>query len=211
MRHQKEGRKFGRTSGPRKGLFRSILRSLFLHGKIVTTLTKAKECAPKADKIITLAKRAERKIGEMQQKVKASVKGEITSELQAEIAKRAQSIQNAYYRRVFAKLPDKALIQKIFADIIPLYANRQGGYTSVLHLNRPRVGDNTPQAVLKLVEFPETGEKGKTTEEKKAEKEKLKKEKVESKRKRKERKEKRKQKEVHKKEQEKEKKKQEES
>lgn len=56
MKHLKKGRKFGRPSSQRKALMKGIISSLFLHGKIVTTLAKAKEYGPKAEKAITKAK-----------------------------------------------------------------------------------------------------------------------------------------------------------
>ena len=44
MRHQNRGRKLGRSSAHRK-LLHAIIRSLFLHGQIITTISKAKEYA----------------------------------------------------------------------------------------------------------------------------------------------------------------------
>lgn len=59
MKHLKRGRKFGRERGQRKALAKSVISALFLHGKIKTTLAKAKEFAPKAEKMITTAKKAD--------------------------------------------------------------------------------------------------------------------------------------------------------
>lgn len=56
MKHLKRNRKFGRPANQRKALKKGIISSLFLHGKIETTLAKAKEFAPEAEKIITKAK-----------------------------------------------------------------------------------------------------------------------------------------------------------
>jgi len=56
MRHQKSGRKLGRVSEHRRALFRNQLRSLVIHERIVTTLPKAKELRPIAERIVTLAK-----------------------------------------------------------------------------------------------------------------------------------------------------------
>ena len=52
-------RKLGRNSSNRKALFRSILTSFFKHGRIETTITKAKEVASKSAELITLAKRGD--------------------------------------------------------------------------------------------------------------------------------------------------------
>ena len=57
MQHNKAGRKLGRTSAHRKALFRNQLDSLFTHERIQTTLPKAKELRPLAEKLVTLGKR----------------------------------------------------------------------------------------------------------------------------------------------------------
>ena len=57
MRHQKAYRKLGRTSAHRKALFRNQLASLVRHERITTTLPKAKELRPIAEKIVTQGKR----------------------------------------------------------------------------------------------------------------------------------------------------------
>lgn len=57
MRHSMANRKLGRTSSHRKALFRNQLASLIEHERIVTTLIKAKELRPIAEKIVTLAKK----------------------------------------------------------------------------------------------------------------------------------------------------------
>lgn len=57
MRHNKSGRKLGRTWEHRKALFRNMAKSLIVHGKIKTTESKAKELRKVADKLITLALR----------------------------------------------------------------------------------------------------------------------------------------------------------
>jgi len=59
MRHNRSYRKLGRTSEHRKALFRNQLRSLIAHERIITTLPKAKELKPIAEKLITLGRQAE--------------------------------------------------------------------------------------------------------------------------------------------------------
>ncbi len=56
MRHRKAGRKFKRTPSHRRMLLRNLATALLEHGKITTTLPKAKELQPFAEKLITLAK-----------------------------------------------------------------------------------------------------------------------------------------------------------
>lgn len=55
MRHRVHGRKLGRTSSHRKALFRNQLTALFTHERIITTVSKAKELRPIAERMVTLA------------------------------------------------------------------------------------------------------------------------------------------------------------
>jgi large subunit ribosomal protein L17 len=59
MRHKKFGRALGRSSAHRSAMFRNMVTSLFEHERIVTTVEKAKEMRPIAEKMITLAKRGD--------------------------------------------------------------------------------------------------------------------------------------------------------
>ncbi len=55
-------------------------------------------------------------------------------------------------RLALTKLPDKQVVNKLFADLGPRFAARQGGYTRILHLTKHRLGDNAPQVVFEFVE-----------------------------------------------------------
>ena len=57
MRHNKGLRKLGRTTSHRRALLRNLTTSLFRHERIKTTLPKAKELRPIAEKLITIARR----------------------------------------------------------------------------------------------------------------------------------------------------------
>src|SRR5579859_7351342 len=57
MRHAMRGRKLGRTSAHREALFRNQLQSLVEKERIITTLPKAKELRPIAERVITRGKR----------------------------------------------------------------------------------------------------------------------------------------------------------
>jgi len=57
MRHKKAGRRLNRNSEHRAALYRNLTRALIEHGKIVTTVAKAKAVRPFVEKLITLAKK----------------------------------------------------------------------------------------------------------------------------------------------------------
>ncbi|MBP5857150.1 50S ribosomal protein L17 [Marivibrio halodurans] len=57
MRHGNQGRRLNRTSSHRKAMFANMAASLIKHEQIVTTLPKAKELKPVADKLVTLGKK----------------------------------------------------------------------------------------------------------------------------------------------------------
>jgi large subunit ribosomal protein L17 len=59
MRHQRAGRKLGRDSAHRKALYANLTASLIEHGRIKTTVAKAKEVRPVAEEMITLGRRGD--------------------------------------------------------------------------------------------------------------------------------------------------------
>ena len=59
MRHHKAGKKLGRDSAHRKALYANLSGALFTHGRIMTTVTKAKAVRPIAEELITLARRGD--------------------------------------------------------------------------------------------------------------------------------------------------------
>lgn len=59
MRHRKAGRKLNRTSSHRTAMFANMAAALIRHEQIVTTVPKAKELRPIAERLITLAKRGD--------------------------------------------------------------------------------------------------------------------------------------------------------
>ncbi|UOD50478.1 50S ribosomal protein L17 [Orrella daihaiensis] len=65
-------------------------------------------------------------------------------------------------RLAFARLRDRDAVIKLFAEIGPRYANRNGGYTRVLKMGY-RQGDNAPMAFMELVDRPEVDDTEQTT------------------------------------------------
>jgi len=130
MRHGNTGRKLGRKAAPRRALRRHVVCSLFTHGRIETTISKAKEFRPWAERMITIAKRG----------AAARAAGDTVTALNA-------------YRRLIAELHDESVVVKLIEEIAPPFADRPGGYTRVLRTAKPRLGDNATTAVFELVSF----------------------------------------------------------
>ena len=123
-------RKLGRTSSQRKAMLRDLTTDLFINERIVTTEARAKEVRSTAEKMITLGKR-----------------GDLHARRQA-----ASFVRNevADVREENEAVVVESALQKLFNDIAPRYAERQGGYTRILK-TEPRRGDNAPLVVLELV------------------------------------------------------------
>jgi large subunit ribosomal protein L17 len=125
-------------------------------GRVVTTLEKAKEARSLVERCITIAKRAQASMDEAQQyetdaeRNTDEWKNWRNSEQHKKwVAAIAPSV--AARRRVFAILRDKEAVSLLFEEIAPRYMDRPGGYTRVLRLAKPRLGDAGTQAILELV------------------------------------------------------------
>jgi len=129
MRHLKAGRTLGRNASHRLALFRNLSRALIEHGRIVTTVAKAKELRPFVEKLVTLAKKA-------------------TAE------DRAKALH--YRRLLLARLPDRTAVAKLIDDYAPRFAGRQGGYTRVLKRQERRLGDAGYTAFIEFLKAGET-------------------------------------------------------
>ena len=111
-----KNRKLGRTTDQRKAMLRAMVTYLLENGQIKTTVTRAKEVAPVAEKMITLAK---------------------TNNL-------------ASYRAALGYITKEDVANKLFKEIGPKYADRNGGYTRIVKIG-PRRGDAAEMAVIELV------------------------------------------------------------
>jgi large subunit ribosomal protein L17 len=133
MRHRIAGRILGRNASARLALMRSLSRALIEHGRIITTVPKAKELRPFIEKLVTLAKKANATDDKM---------------------------RAIHYRRLaLQRLPDKASVKKLFTEIGPQFADRVGGYTRILKRHERRLGDAGHTAFIEFLKAGETKEK----------------------------------------------------
>jgi large subunit ribosomal protein L17 len=125
-------------------------------GRIVTTVAKAKEVRPLVEKCITIARRAlphqdaadrlEPKADRNTDRWRAWRESEDWYEWNRTVAPAV-----AARRRVLTLLGDKQAVAVLFDEIAPRMAERPGGYTRILRLAAPRLGDAGPRAILELV------------------------------------------------------------
>ncbi len=128
MRHMLRGRQLSRDTEHRKALRRNLAQSLFEHGKVRTTLPKAQEVRAFAEKIITLAR-------------------------SKTLNNRRRVIQLLQDRRLVDKEQEftgQTVVQKLFDEIGPSFADRPGGYTRIIKLSDYRIGDGGSLVILQL-------------------------------------------------------------
>lgn len=136
MRHRVAHRKLGRVTEHRLALLRNQAQALLRHGRIRTTVAKAKELRPFVERLITYAKRG--------------VGGD------------GSALRSLHFRRlVLRELPDRDVVRRLFDELAPRYAERAGGYTRLLRLGFRR-GDAAEMAQVELVgsEYDPSAKKG---------------------------------------------------
>ena len=112
-------RKLGKTTDQRMAMLRQQVTDFLDNGRMETTVTRAKEIKPLAEKMITLGK-----------------KGDL-----------------AAYRQALSFITREDVANKLFKEIAPAYAERNGGYTRIMKLGN-RKGDNAPIVIMELVTEP---------------------------------------------------------
>jgi len=171
MRHRRKGRVLGRSPSHQRALLRNLASALMLTereaevdevgaakvaGRIVTTVAKAKEVRPLVEKCVTIAKRglvAIRQADEFATTAERDTaewkKWRGGEQWRKWAAASAPAV--AARRRVVQLLGDKKAARILFERIAPRFSDRPGGYTRILKLATPRLGDAGPRAVLEFV------------------------------------------------------------
>lgn len=108
----------------------NLATALFTHGRIETTLPKAKALRPFAEKIITLAKKAK------------------------ESDDRAKALH--YRRMAIARVRDNEAVKNLFDVRVDEFMERNGGYTRIYKL-MPRRGDAAEMALIELIDASDEG------------------------------------------------------
>lgn len=133
MRHNKHHASLGVTREHRAAMLSNLAVSLIEHGRIKTTLTKAKALRPFVEKVITKAK-------------KAAVATEKKDKL--------------HLRRLALRdVRDEAAITSLFDEKCKEFANRPGGYTRIYKLSEQRRGDAAEMALIEFIKADDVGYK----------------------------------------------------
>lgn len=136
MRHGIAHRKLNRTSEHRMLMFKNMLCSLMQHEAIRTTLPKAKELRPLAEKLITLGKH---------------------------FAQQPESERLHLRRQVINKLGNEEVAAKVMGPIADRFKERNGGYLRIIKAGN-RYGDNAPMAVIAFVDHDPSAKKAPAVE-----------------------------------------------
>ena len=170
MRHRRKGRTLGRSPSHQRALLRNLASALFLterdaedddnkpkvKGRIITTVQKAKEVRPLVERCITLACKA---LPAQQEADKFGTTAARQSEAWA-VWRKSDKYQKwnqaiaplvVARRRALVMLGDKQAVRILFAEVAPRFVDRNGGYTRVLRLAKPRLGDAGTRAILEFV------------------------------------------------------------
>jgi large subunit ribosomal protein L17 len=170
MRHRRRGRKLGRNPKHQRALMRSLASAIFLterdaeydenkpkvKGRIITTVTKAKEVRPLVEKCVTIAcrglsaEKAAEEFGTSADRGSDNWKSWRNSDRWHDWNK-AVAPAVAARRHCLQLLGNKEAVHVLFDTVAPRFIDRPGGYTRILRLAKPRLGDAGTRAILEFV------------------------------------------------------------
>ena len=130
MRHNNRKHKLGVSGTHRAAMMGNLMTALITHGRIETTISKARALRPVMEKIITLAKKAE---------------------------KANDTARKLHYRRLaIARVRDKKAVAQLFDERVTEFTERNGGYTRIYKLGQ-RIGDAAEMALIEFVDGNDEG------------------------------------------------------
>lgn len=133
MRHNKHHASLGVTVEHRRAMMSNLAAALITHGRIETTLAKAKALRPFIEKVITKAKKA---------------------------AAKTEKKDALHLRRLaLSDVRDETAITKLFNETQKEFTNRSGGYTRIYKLGQQRGGDAAEMALIEFVKADDPGYK----------------------------------------------------
>ncbi len=133
MRHNKHHASLGVTIEHRRAMLSNMAASLITHGRIQTTLTKAKALRPFIEKVITKAKKA---------------------------AAKTEKKDAIHLRRLaLADVRDETAVTLLFNEKVKEFENRNGGYTRIYKLGQRRISDAAEMALIEFVKADDQGYK----------------------------------------------------
>ena len=141
MRHLKDRYKLNRTTSHRRCLMANMLKALITHGRIETTLPKAKLLRRYADRMVTLAKKnslAARRSAIAQMMIRFN---KLTPKEQRKVREGDTSSYN----------DDRKVIDKLFTDLGARFSTRNGGNTRIIKKSN-RVGDKAQTCFIEYLE-----------------------------------------------------------
>ncbi|MEI6860621.1 MAG: 50S ribosomal protein L17 [Verrucomicrobiota bacterium] len=133
MRHGKHHASLGVTIGHRRAMLSNLAAALITHGRIETTLTKARALRPFIEKVITKAKQA---------------------------AAKAEQKDAIHLRRIaLSAVRDETAVTLLFNEKYKEFVSRPGGYTRIYKLGPQRISDAAEMAIIEVIKADDTGYK----------------------------------------------------
>lgn len=169
MRHMNKGRKLGRNPNHQRALLRNLVVAILMTesqdnddntpkvpGRIITTMPKAKEVRPLLEKCITIAKKAQ-KHQQAANLLEVNASRGTTEWKNWRESDKWQEWNKAIApaltarRRVLQLIGNKEAVKILFDVVAPRFEDRPGGYTRILRLYKPRLGDAGQRVILEFV------------------------------------------------------------
>ena len=157
-------RKLSRTADQRKALLRNQVTNLLYNGKIVTTEAKAKEIRKIAEGLVAMAVREKDNFETVTVTAKVARKDAEGKRVKEVVDGKKKTVYDEVEMKVFypvKEVPAKGagkkkntkdvdMVKKMFEEIAPKYANRNGGYTRIVKIGQ-RKGDGAMEVLIELV------------------------------------------------------------